>query len=331
MRVKNGSAMVITLLLLATVGSISFAIGRLFILDLTISRIYDDSVVAYYAAESGVEEGLLRYRLNKNSEVEAGNPGEADGYNNVVRNDLSKLTKESLEVSATAGLPNPAERFYDFRMYFLEKELCNLDAGNQDSVCDKNEAGEWIKIPANESKKFDITGIEKNDYDLWLRPGVSDSIAFEAKIVASLVGSNEPEEHKKFFITSGLRSETSVDISSDYKIISPSGSYYKVQKIAEKLVGTKPVDFGDFSDPNMRAELYIKPIKINGTVFSSGDLEMMIKRSNEGRNNNASIAGQFSTVKSVGHYGNVTRTLKAMIDRQSGTLYDVFDFVLYEY
>lgn len=42
------------------------------------------------------------------------------------------------------------------------------------------------------------------------------------------------------------------------------------------------------------------------------------------------ISGPFTYITSVGHYGGVTRTLTANIDRQSGTLYDLFDYVIYK-
>ncbi len=330
MRVKSGSAMVITLLLLATVGSISFSIGRLFVLDLTLSRIQDDSVVAYYAAESGIEEGLLRYRFNKNAEIEAGNPGEADNHNSAIRNDFEKYESDSA-LTSFGNSPAATDRVYDFRMYFKEKELCNVDLGNDDGVCDLTEDEEWIKILANESMKFDITGINKNYYDLLLKPSGENSIAFEAKITATMLGSEAPVEYKTLFITEALRIQSLSSITSGSAPIPSSGVYYEVPKIVEKLVGANLVDFGDFVNPDIKAELYIKPVRIGGTPFSSGDLEFMIKRNNDGFINNSSIAGLYSTIKSTGHYGNVTRTLKAKIDRQSGTLYDVFDFVLYDY
>jgi hypothetical protein len=35
-------------------------------------------------------------------------------------------------------------------------------------------------------------------------------------------------------------------------------------------------------------------------------------------------------VESTGYYGGVSRKLEATIDRQSGTLYDLFDYVIYK-
>ena len=42
------------------------------------------------------------------------------------------------------------------------------------------------------------------------------------------------------------------------------------------------------------------------------------------------VAGPYSYLNSTGYYGGVTRTLTANIDRQSGTLYDLYDYVIFK-
>ncbi len=331
MRANNGSAMVITLLLLATVGSISFAIGRLFILDLAISQVYDDSTVAYYAAESGIEEGLLRYRFNKNTEID---PGESDQHDRVTRNSLVDFSKVTdYQVTETIGLPDPTKKLYDIRMYFKEVELCNLDREDFDGTCDRDDLEDFISLPVNESMKLDISNIVNNHYDLHLRPdnGDFDEIAIEAKIITNKASNTtEPAEYKRLIISSALIGDFSSNNPSSYKEVIDNGSgYYSLDNFIQEIVGPTSIFFGNNNDdPNKSAELYLKPININN---NSGDLKFMIERNNTGDDRNSSIAGLYSTIKSTGHYGNVTRTLKARIDRQSGTLYDVFDFVLYEF
>jgi len=343
LRVKSGSAMVITLLLLATVGSISFAIGRLFILDLTMSRIYDDSVVAYYAAESGVEEGLLRYRFNKNAEIEPGNPGEADEWGTAVRNGLESYSSDN--TSTLAGYSPPAaDRVYDFRMYFREDELCNVKAASYNNACDATKPDQYIKIEANESAKIDMTGTQDEHYHLTIAPIGGANILVETKVIITKKDTGEPEEYKKLFISHELLDSINLDLSTDtYEVVprSATGRYGIASIISNILDGNfynSNLEFGDFadesisSDENKRVELFIKPIGLVDSDFGVADsIGVMLRRTTLLYDDDPGIAGQYSTIKSTGHYGNVTRTLKAEIDRQSGTLYDVFDFVLYDY
>ncbi len=68
-----------------------------------------------------------------------------------------------------------------------------------------------------------------------------------------------------------------------------------------------------------QTELYLKPIGCGAKIgMFATDTDVK-------------IASPYTTIHSVGHFGGVTRTLIANIDRQSGTLYDIYDFVIYQY
>ena len=47
-------------------------------------------------------------------------------------------------------------------------------------------------------------------------------------------------------------------------------------------------------------------------------------------NKSTVVAGPYTTVQSTGYFGSVVKKLSADIDRQSGTLYDLFDYVVYK-
>ena len=72
-------------------------------------------------------------------------------------------------------------------------------------------------------------------------------------------------------------------------------------------------------------------------VFTSGKVELSLKSIGcdayfgiKPVNSTKQVVQPYSTIKSTGYYGGVTRTLEARIDRQAGTLYDLFDFVIYD-
>lgn len=71
---QRGSALIISMMLIATVGAVAFGIAKLLFADTAISATYENGAVAYYAAESGIEEGFLRYKYNMNAEVPIGQP-----------------------------------------------------------------------------------------------------------------------------------------------------------------------------------------------------------------------------------------------------------------
>ncbi|HLC39207.1 MAG TPA: hypothetical protein VJJ80_03770 [Patescibacteria group bacterium] len=65
LRSKSGAALLITMLLIAGVGALALAISRIVLSEIRISASYADSVIAYQAAETGIEKGLLEFRNNR--------------------------------------------------------------------------------------------------------------------------------------------------------------------------------------------------------------------------------------------------------------------------
>ena len=70
---KSGAALLITMLLIAGVGALALAVARIVLSEIRISGNYADSIVAYEAAEAGIEKGLLEFRYNRNIEGDTSN------------------------------------------------------------------------------------------------------------------------------------------------------------------------------------------------------------------------------------------------------------------
>lgn len=66
---RRGSALIITILTVSVISSVSFMVSALAISEFRKAGILQDSIAAYYAAESGIEQGLLQYRLWHDAEL----------------------------------------------------------------------------------------------------------------------------------------------------------------------------------------------------------------------------------------------------------------------
>ncbi|OQA04440.1 MAG: hypothetical protein BWY68_00320 [bacterium ADurb.Bin400] len=143
----------------------------------------------------------------------------------------------------------------------------------------------------------------------------------EAKIIGRINGSSRIEEKKKLFYNDSaacrnhyytsriLSSEpwaASSSIQAPYMVI--NNNHYEITNIKNALWGS--VQVAD-------AELFIKPVG-NG-------IEYKFVHSGIG-----TAYGPASVIRSHGYYMGVGRKLEARIDRQSGTLYDLFDYVIYQ-
>lgn len=331
---RKGSAIIIAFFLMAAASGAAFAIARLFNLDSSSTAIHNDSVVAYYAAESGIEESFLRYRFDRQSQV----PGDAT-TEKVNRSNLNNMNvSENILPNSAITDAYKTSSVYDLNMSY-KKHFYGDDINNDGvlTVDDMLLPGYGIDnnqyiIPRDESVKIDITdaiaGGTINDLKLMVilsnyggSPDFTsrDDAFIEAKIIAPNSETN-PEtdyEFKKILVTRDRSSE----FADQSQIIMINGNlataddYYYRDDIVDLIVGHSL----SYVDNNNRAYLYLKPIGCDAKIGISLKF------------NNFYIAAPFSTIKSKGYYNGVTHTLEAKIDRQSGTIYDLFDFVNYEF
>ena len=66
---QSGSALLITLLIIAVITSIAVSVGRLMVSEIRMSGLSEESIGAYYAAESGLEHALWLYRVNHETAI----------------------------------------------------------------------------------------------------------------------------------------------------------------------------------------------------------------------------------------------------------------------
>lgn len=320
MKKSRGSAIIIAIFLIAAVGSVAFGIARLFALESNIAGIYENSTVAYYAAESGIEEGLLRYRYDKNTQMPTGGSPPVFDETKMSYGDLTTLKQSS------SSVPNANQYIYGMQMSYLgnyygadlygDGQRLN-DTSLRDAAYTKKE----FMISRDNSIKLDVTnlaeigGVQGGDLVLYVRPAgttgacSTDNAYLEAKVTGKT--SRKLEEEK---------------VVLSYKNIVPDKNYLQ----ATVLPGLPVIYKYDNLLANIRnsTEGYSK--------FESGSIELFLKPIScdvyigiQPAVNGDKIVQPYSKIKSTGYYGGVTRTLEASIDRQAGTLYDLFDFVLY--
>lgn len=321
---KSGSAIIIALLLMAVISGSAFAIARLFYLDTSLAGLYVDSTVAYYASESGVEEGLLRYRFDRNAEVAAATLN--NDYLNFANVSRSNLVKGTVGTQATAFAQT--DEVYDLNMAYKTK-FYGADLAEEFGVLDEkdlndpNYIGTEYNIARDESIKLDLTSALKNlndDVKLYVKPAYdsgsgmsSNQIFLEAKITGKIGG--RLVEMKKALVVNGTSGSGAWNSGSYLKMDSIAGTDVNfVNKLKTKLAGSVAYDVG--AGDNIF--LYLKPIGCSAEIGLVPD-------------SNNPITAPYTTVKSTGYYGGVARTLTAKIDRQSGTVYDLFDFVAFQH
>ena len=354
MNKKRGSALIIAVLLIASVGAIAFGIGKLLFLEVGTEQIYDNGSYAFYAAESGIEEGLLRYRIDQKAEAQVPTANwSLFDPTKVFRTDLldaSMVTTNTSGDLITNSISNPAKQYYDLRMGYLGTDgnfwyghhfnangnyLSTPDLENSNYATGNYSV---LNIPQDDALKIDLTGVD-------LRPANSSQLMTEfsfsdgslvnncnALLEATLTVDNISGIHQ-YKDTFGSSSCTSGQLGVDVnKIVSQNyqfnnNKYYMEIANLGDIFNRAGAPLPSGSDSGVL--LTLKPLYTGTIPLGSGfNAAIGLCDNADGSCGTSAIPGPFTTITSTGYYGGVTRKLTANVDRQSGTLYDLFDYVI---
>ena len=323
---KKGSALLIAIMLSAVFAAAIVGVNAMAIRQLNTSKTYSNGLVALYTAESGVEEGLLRYRFNKNAEVPANMaviPTDPErripalAYRNFLDYEKrgmisSRVDPTNLfgEVLAYSG--KDMSQVYALQLYYGQKYFGAVDANDLRNLDPNNPS---YKIIKDESKTFTIPTDQGNLalYWRWLQDCNSSNRphALEIKLRVS-----RPDP------VSGQDTYTAVFNDTRCRITNGSDP-------SSTNPGTPRVDVIDNLKGRMNitsktiVEMTLHPVsKVSnndGIIFGYSQ-----------DNGNTQVAGPITTVRSIGFYRGTTREMTANIDRQSGTILDLFNYVLYK-
>lgn len=321
---QRGSAILIAVLLVAAVGSAAFGIGRLFLMDAGVADKYESAVIAYYAAESGIEEGLLRYRYNKNQEVPISN-----------NMPIVNLTGNNIESGNPASYAfAPLNRYYVPSVEYLS-EFYGEDTDNNGNFLATDVANsdypEIFRVPKDEAIKLDLSkldipgGRDITLYVKYMNLGVDTAFSFDSCgtkcpfMEVALTGTGQTIEDFQSKIALVEQNHVNLFDSDDY-IHKPTNSGVITYQNLVAGIRNKNND-QIFDTPNNNLSITIRPL------YADAIIGIKATGTDPGKK---VLPAPYNTIKSTGHYGGVTRTLQAKIDRQAGTVFDLFDFVLYK-
>lgn len=316
---RRGSAIILAMFIITAIGTAAFSVGRLMYLEVASARAYERGINAYYAAESGLEEAFLRYRYNHNTQVPLG--GEGMDSDRVLRSDLTQNillsdVNSGLSQSGT-GITNQNNQIYDLSLTSKVTQIGNSDLA---SVA----AGANNHIPRDEAKKYWLGNLTTGQ-DIHLtflslgNPAASPSVLaklectlLEVKIIGRASAASPLEEHKRMFRNSAT---ATCDYAGILDTMDPQENYVLDPSNKVSINQLKTVVWG--STNLYDGELFLKPIgaDIAFSLLPAGT---------------SSIFAPTTEVTSWGYFGNVSRKLAAEIDHQSGSVYDLFDYVAFQ-
>lgn len=359
---QRGTALIIAILLISAIGAVGFSFGRVFLAEFANARLHENSIVAFYSAESGIEEGFLRYRYSRNAEVPFADwsisATERIKFNLVnITTSTSPQPQDKTVAPATPG----SNQYYYLRMGYagtanklpffgqdrnLDGDLTvddiqNIAYGDGDSS---------LTIIKDDSYKIDLSNVLSDttkDINLYTKfIGDSSNLAtaakafMQVKLVIDINGTGSTVKEYKTIISENPTStcvllHITEAVSCNDQIITAnqitlSLQYSHAWNVDGLLAKWRARDGFPPVSPSSKVTLTLKPYNYAAKIgIVSTDCATSSDASCE-YDAATVVPGPYTIVSSVGFYKNVYRTIEANIDRQSGSLYDLYDYVIYK-
>lgn len=277
---KKATALIYTILLAGIIIFVSLAIGRLALSEIKMASSASESIVAYYFAEAGLEEALLRWRWDRN-EIQP--PG------------ASANTPDVLGVNIDLGTRTPFPdlnrcvqegRNYCLKIWYKD----NSAPGSTD-----NDSDGFKRINKDEVWELDVAGLSAVDLEIKFYgvnqiPPPGETVAFGLELTKI----NNTGQQTDFFD------------QGEFPPSSPPGYF------------GRSINYNVSSNLRLRIRPWIRQ--------SNGYLLVKITPSSGTGN---IIDTGTTVVESTGVFRNTKRKLQAQVDRLSGAILGIYDFILY--
>lgn len=366
----RGSAIIIAMLMITAIGGIAFAIGRLLFIESTSASYYVNGSIAYYAAESGMEEGFLRYRYRRNAEVPFASWA-LNTPNLALRSNLSDSVMTGTG-TAYAGIDKATQilssdimdQTYDLRMGYIgtngspwfgpPKRTPSTGLPYAVQQASSNTADPYY-VKKDDAIKIDLTGFDIGSYKLMLYTkffgdATTNPLSTAAQKCNALMEIKFTTENadgtfselKSLLnydptICTGVAGSATAGMSSSklyrgINMYTVSDTLYmagfRLQDVID-IQNHSIVPIYQAPPASKKVSLFLKPLFYDAVIGIVSDT------CHDGvtdycYDKKSIVSGPSTKIESTGYFGGTTRKLEADIDRQSGTLYDLFDYVIYK-
>jgi hypothetical protein len=301
---QQGTALLVTVLLAGAISAIAFGMTKVTLNEVFVGMKDQEGLEAHYAAQAGVEDALLRYKFHDQTSLEMpdGARGGANGTNEVVRIYLNQPSVAKVDPTVVRPAANADDYYYDLKVWHkmdCSVDLCEYKLKKDESVLlDTSSAGATINVSwnlhgADGSLITNLTHEQAKQTGLWYR--LSDPTE-QNRI--------DPTPQGRDFFT-----VFSYFNSSDNDNIDPRFASFALLRSQTNFLSVrtaKSLKFKAFMANSLNDGSYIK------VTITSGI-----------------IGGPKTYIESTGHYGDTAKKIEVTVDRESKSIIDVFDYVIY--
>ena len=302
---KRGSALIMVMLVVAGITTIVFATQRIALVQFSQSVREEDNLAAYYAAKAGIEDGLLRYHFDRNVQTEDDSIFRFDLASAAAPDSVGTVPYEiPADTPITDGIDgdfDPGHQYYDLAISYKTKTV-NID-GNGNPVFSPDFA-----VAADDT--LTLTGFPTSNSPYYLR--------YAFKFDSTCANLSQARVTLQQIITRQDGSEYSGQVLVEYSPNLPDYTYDSSINVANLPIRTAVGDL--VSSVRIRAYYcgFQYAFATSTTIDGSG-----------GDTADPEFDSLISEILSTGYFGGAKRTLVAAVNRQTGDLIGIFDYLLY--
>jgi len=293
---QKGTALLMTILLAGVISSLAFGLTKITLNEFFVGTKTEEGTEAYYAAEAGVQDALMRYKFHDKNNLEMPNDATQES-NRVVRVYVNRERVAGKAASVNGGSrPSLGENDYVYDLKVWYKEDCF------------SEPCEYV-LKKDESALFDVSNLSSGNLRvIWRVPGNNSGNRADAKLWYRIYDPsngrniNDPRGLDRDFFTYLAYFNESQNPARNIPELNgfalPRGSARTIS-----LLGGQALKFKAFG----------------------ADIRLLLQtvRPNE------FLGGPVTHIESTGYYGNTARKLEVLVDRNTKSIIDVFDYVIY--
>ncbi|MDP3993148.1 MAG: hypothetical protein Q8Q05_03005 [bacterium] len=290
----RGSSLVLVVVVMAGIIIVVFGASRLTLVQYNQANRDEDNVFALYAAKAGIEDGLLRYRYNRNTETA---DTKVARYNLTTGFSAGEVAENSKPTAADFA---PTAQFYDMKLQFRKGQIGTFDTSTPDSVA--------------KDDTLELTGFSNTPDMYYLR------YWFEFTDCGNTPPANRLVQIQQISQTNNSNNPIVYDQTTvNYPAI---GAIVDSRDSGNLFIRTT---LGQ--DSALTSSVRLRPYGCS--IKYSLATSLTSNGTGQGNDNGPEFDSSKSTITSTGYYGAAKRTLIGEVDRVSGQLISIYDFNLY--
>lgn len=313
---SSGNALIFTMFIITIMLTATLSVSRLSLSQIKRSDQSENSNRAYYAAESGIEQGLLMWRYNHNIQY----PNDPE----FIDDDMDMFSKQAVRMNLSSPgmtMENIADNtiiptdltqsFYDLQIW--RKNPIMEDGTSKEILCQNPEDYNLLNDDCSLDDGRPITNT-RNNYPL----------AKDNAVQYDVEGLNSIEI--KWEYVQGQCIDP-INCVLDFTPIDTDGNVIESEPCLG-ITGCKyafPYSYSLNAGIGVFINLNPNTKSIRLRIFG-GDLASYSITNNEGKR----MPSKFTYISSVGYYGTAKRKIESKIDHNSGAILGPFDFTIYE-